>query len=221
MLWGSPAEALEYSEQSLSVAITPFDEMCALHGKGCALFALRRIDESIVLISEGRRRFSAGGCLYPLVGSDTTLSVHKVLQGNIAEGIHLIEREILKQEKMGCQDHADSQRLALGQIYLHIIAGNQKLPFSVFVRNFPILLQIRVTAAARIRALMMHVLGNPHFDGAGHFAGRAQMILGLLYKAKRKRALAMQHLTKAKQIFSQLGQSPNLALVNAALAQLG
>jgi hypothetical protein len=29
---------------------------------------------------------------------------------------------------------------------------------------------------------------NPHFDAAGHFAGRAQMILGLLYKAKRKRA---------------------------------
>ena len=47
------------------------------------------------------------------------------------------------------------------------------------------------------------------------------MILGLLYKAKRKRALAMHHLTKAQQIFSQLGQPPNLALVNAALAELG
>ena len=137
-LSSSPAEALEYSEQSLAVAITPFDEMCALHGKGCALFALGRTEEGIVLINEGRRRFSAGGCLYPLVGSDATLGVHKVLQGNISEGIHWIEGEILKQEKMGCQDHADTQRLALGQIYLQIIAGNQKMPFSVFVRNLPI-----------------------------------------------------------------------------------
>ena len=119
------------------------------------------------MINEGRRRFSAGGCLYPLVGSDTTLGVYKVLQGSIGEGIHWIEGEILRQEKMGCQDHADAQRLALGQIYLQIITRNQKLSFSVCVRNLPILLKVRITATARIRSLMMHVLENPHFDAAG------------------------------------------------------
>jgi hypothetical protein len=30
----------------------------------------------------------------------------------------------------------------------------------------------------------------------------------------------MQHLTKASRFFSQLGQSQNLAMVNAALAEL-
>ena len=83
------------------------------------------------------------------------------------------------------------------------------------------MVDVWMTATARIRALTARVVENPRFDTAGRFARRAQMILGLLYKAKRKRALAMQHLTKAKQIFSQFGQSPNLALVNAALAQLG
>ena len=135
-LSSSPAEALEYSEQSLAVAITPFDEMCALHGKGCALFALGRTEEGMVLINEGRRRFSAGGCLYPLVGSDTTLGMYMVLQGNIAEGIHWIEGEIFKQEKKGCRDLADTQGLTLSQIYLQIIAGNQKLSSSIFLRNF-------------------------------------------------------------------------------------
>jgi hypothetical protein len=86
----------------------------------------------------------------------------------------------------GARDPA--RALALGPIYLQIITGNQKLPFSVFVRNLPILLKVRMTATARIRSLMMHVLENPHFDAAGPNAGRAQMILGLLYKAKRKRA---------------------------------
>ena len=47
------------------------------------------------------------------------------------------------------------------------------------------------------------------------------MILGLLYKAKRKRALAVQHLTEAKLIFSQFGQTPILARVETALAELG
>jgi hypothetical protein len=62
---------------------------------------------------------------------------------------------------------------------------------------------------------------NPHFDPAGFHIGRAQMILGLLYKIKKKRALALQHLTEAKRILSQFGQSPILARVETSLAELG
>ena len=47
------------------------------------------------------------------------------------------------------------------------------------------------------------------------------MILGLLYKAKKKRALALQHLTEAHRIISQFGQTPMLARIDAALAELG
>ena len=47
------------------------------------------------------------------------------------------------------------------------------------------------------------------------------MILGLLYKTKKKRALALQHLTEAKRIISQFGQTPMLARIDAALAELG
>ena len=68
---------------------------------------------------------------------------------------------------------------------------------------------------------MAHVLENPHYDHAGHFVGHAQMILGLLYKIKKKRALALQHLTEAKRILSQFGQSPMLARLDAALTELG
>jgi hypothetical protein len=78
-----------------------------------------------------------------------------------------------------------------------------------------------VTAATRIRALTTHVLENPQFAPEGHFIGRAQMILGLLYKIKRKRALAVQHLTEARRILLQFGQTPILARVETALAELG
>ena len=46
------------------------------------------------------------------------------------------------------------------------------------------------------------------------------MILGLLYKAKKKRALAVRHLTEAKRIVSQSGSTPMLAKIDAALAEL-
>jgi hypothetical protein len=44
--------------------------------------------------------------------------------------------------------------------------------------------------------------------------------LGLLYKVKKKRVPALEHLTKAKRIFSQFGQTPILARVETALAEL-
>ena len=78
-----------------------------------------------------------------------------------------------------------------------------------------------VSAPSRIRVLVMHVIDNPRFDPAGHFVGRALMVLGLLYKIKKKRALALQHLTEARRILSQFGQTPILAQVETALAELG
>jgi hypothetical protein len=47
------------------------------------------------------------------------------------------------------------------------------------------------------------------------------MLLGLFYKAKKKRPPAVEHLTKAKRILSQFGQSPILERVETALAELG
>ena len=60
----SYAEALEYSEQSLAVAVTPFDRDVATDGKGCALVLLRRTEEGAKLIEEQRRRCVANGDFY-------------------------------------------------------------------------------------------------------------------------------------------------------------
>ena len=116
---------------------------------------------------------------------------------------------------------ADWFRLILGEVYLQIIAGNEKLPFPILLKNLPTLLTVIVTASQRIPALMTHVRESTHFDPAGHHTGHAEMILGLLYKTKKKPALALQHLTEAKRILSQFGQTPILARVEAALAELG
>jgi hypothetical protein len=78
-----------------------------------------------------------------------------------------------------------------------------------------------LTASPRIRTMMTRVLENPHFDPDGHHVGHAQKILGLLYQIKKKRTLALEHLTEAQRIFFQFGQTPMLARVDAALAELG
>lgn len=214
-------EALEYSEQSIAVATTPFERETALNIKGCVLVLLRRTEDGLMLLDAFRRRCFADGDLYSLTTSDAIIGVSKVILGNIAEGIRLLEQAISKRESEGYWAAADWYRLFLGDVYLQIIEGNEKVPFATLSRNLPILFKVKGTASSRVRALMAHVLANPRFHPDGHIVGRAQMILGLLYKVKKKPAPAMEHLTEARRILSQFGQTPLLARIDTALAELG
>jgi tetratricopeptide (TPR) repeat protein len=160
----SYAEVLEYSEQSLSVAVTPWDRAAATLAKGSALMLLRRPDEAAKLLQEQRRRITADGDFFSLLATDPMLGLYKVLQGNFAEGMHIIEELILRVEKEGYQGAAEWLRLNLAQVYLEIIAGNERPRFTVLLKNLPILIKVMATASSRIGALMTHVLNYPHYD---------------------------------------------------------
>ncbi len=79
---------------------------------------------------------------------------------------------------------------------------------------------VALVGAKRIPALVACVRQNPYYDSNGHFIGRAEMILGLFYKTKRKRDLALRHLGEARRISAQFGETPMLAKIDAALAEL-
>ena len=221
LISGSYAEALEHSEHSLSVAVTVNDQISALGGKAFALVLLRRIEEGEALLEEYRTRCRADGNLFSLSASEPMLGICKIFRGKIAAGVHVIEGAILKEEKEGYRTRADWHRLNLAEVYLQIMAGNQKTSIAIILKNLPTLLRIMVIGVSRIRALITRVMENPHFDPAGFHVGRSKMILGLLYKAKKKRALAVEHLTEARRILSQFGETPILARVETALVELG
>ena len=144
-----------------------------------------------------------------------------MLRGRIADGLRVIERAIPKAEKDGYKTIADFHRLYLAEVYLQIMmGGDKKVPLPILLRNLPILFKVMLTGDSRIRALTTRVLENPHFDPAGFHVGHAKMILGLLCKSKKKRALAVQHLSEAKRVLSRFGQTPALARVDTALAEL-
>jgi hypothetical protein len=216
----NPAQALEYSEQSLAVAVTPFDRNGAVTGMGAALILLRRIEEGLKLSEDNNRRCAADGDLYTLNGSEGIMAVGKVLQGNIGQGIRFLEDRILKRDKDGYRSSAHWYRIFLAEVYLQIIAGNERPPLLALLKNLPIILKVMLTASSRIPALMRPISESRHFDPNGHHIGHVKMILGMLYKAKKKRALAIEHLTEAERIFEQFGLTPILARVETALAEL-
>jgi class 3 adenylate cyclase len=220
-LSNSFAEALEHADQSLSVAVTPWDRTAATLAKICALTLLRRTEEAIRLSQEQRQRIASDGdtfCLYPI---EPMRGLWAVLEGNISQGIRIIEEVILRRESDGYLSMADSSRVMLAELYLEIIGGNERPPLTVLLKNLPILSKVMLTGPSRIPTLIAHANANAQFDPNCPLMGKSEMILGLLYKAKKERPLAVQHLTEAKRILSQFGQTPILARVETALAELG
>jgi class 3 adenylate cyclase len=216
----SPAEALEYSEQSLAVVVTPVDRLTALGAKAFSLTLLRRIDEAAAALETYRSHCVAHGYLFGSATSEAFFGFCQIFQGEITDGVHLIEKAVVKRDSEGLLNLADLFRLNLAEVYLGIIAGEEKSSILVLLKNLPVLLLVKVTAYSRVQSLITRVLQNPNFDPAGYQVGRAQMVLGLLYKAKKKRALAARHLAEAKRIATQFGATPMLAKINAALAEL-
>ena len=119
----SYAEVLEYSEQSLAIAVTPADRNFSTFFKLVALVSLRRTEEGAMLLEAFRRRSVEDGLIELLNSTDTIFGACKILQGNIRDGLRLIEEAILRREKEGYRFMADWSRLNLAEIYLQIIAG--------------------------------------------------------------------------------------------------
>jgi class 3 adenylate cyclase/tetratricopeptide (TPR) repeat protein len=218
LIFGSYVEALDYSERSLAVALTPLERNGAINVRGCALILLGRIDEGTKILDQFRNRCIDDGDLYSLGSCNLFLALSKILNGSLGAGIRFIEEAIAREEKGGNRNVVDWYRGFLAEIYLEVIAANEKRSLSFLLRNLPILARIRFTASFRVQASMRMVLKNPRYHPDGLAVGRAYMILGLLHKIKNRRALSISHLTEARRILSQFGPSPMLARIDLALA---
>jgi hypothetical protein len=97
----SYAEALEYNEQSLAVAVTPLDQSVCTFLKVSALVALRRTEEGAMLLEAFRRRCIADGQLQLLNSTDAIFGACKILQGNMRDGLRVIEETILRETREG------------------------------------------------------------------------------------------------------------------------
>jgi hypothetical protein len=211
--------ALKFAETGMINACAPFDREAARCAKIAALVLLRR-PGAFGILRDFMDQCAICGWGYMLTGTDGIWGVALVFQGEIGRGIRWMEQSILRREHDGYRAAADWCRMNLCEIYLEIISGNQRPSAKVLLRNLMPLVAITFTAQRRIATLVERVRQNPQFDPDGHHIARCEMILGLLYKAKKKRILAVKHLTEAKRITSQLGPTPMRAKIEAALEEV-
>jgi tetratricopeptide (TPR) repeat protein len=210
---------LEIAELGISISRAPFERAMAISARNIALVLLNKpgvLDEVGGYIA---KCVENNWNLF-LSGPDNLWGVALAMNGRIDEGLRYIEQAISRREKEGYRASADWCRLNLCEVYLDILSGKGKPSLGLFLGNFRSLAWVLTFGAKRVLVLIAQVRSNPQFDRDGHFIGRAEMILGLLYKAKKKKALAARHLTDARRIVSAFGPSPMLTRIEAALAEL-
>ena len=210
---------LEIAEVGIGMSRAPFERAIATSARKIALVLLNKpgaLDEVGGYIA----KCTENGWTLFLSGPDNLWGVALAMNGRIQEGLEYIEQTIARREKEGYRASADWCRMFLCEVYLDILSGNGKASLGLFLRNFRSLTWVLMFGEKRIVALIEHVRSNPQFDRNGHYIGRAEMILGLLYKAKKKKALAAGHLSEARRIVSAFGPSPMLTRIEAALAEL-
>jgi len=213
-------KALNYAEECLQIAYTPQERMNALGVKGAALAFLRKLEEAQYVLSDIRRQLVELNWRYELILLDSAFGVLAVLNGNLGKGIRIIQSAIARARRDRWRTAEDWAKLFLCEVYLEVLFPKTRPPLNLILKNIPILLKISFVGSSSIEALVSQVRNNPQFDRSGHHIGRAEMILGLLYKGKRKSVLAVQHLNEAKRILCQFGETPILARVEAALSEL-
>ena len=210
---------LNFAETSISISRTPFNQQSAESARHVALVLLRR-PEAFEMLRDRMGLCASNGWQQHMAGLDGIWAVALVVHGEIGAGIRWMEQAILRREDEGYRAAADWFRMFLCEIYLEIISGNERPSPRILAKNILTLAAVMFTAQKRICALVERVRQSTQFDPNGHHIGRCEMILGMLYKTKKRRELAIQHLTEANRIVSQFGATPLLARIDAALADL-
>ncbi|MEO0918921.1 MAG: hypothetical protein AAFY31_18400, partial [Pseudomonadota bacterium] len=153
-------------------------------------------------------------------GPETMLGVAYAMKGQIARGLDQIEGAINRRDAEGSRIAADWARLFLCEMYLAILIGEGGASPIALLRNIGAIGRVVFSGQKRLTSMIEQVRQNPQFDENGHYIARCDMMMGLLYKARKRNALAKKHLTLARQTVASAGQSPMLARIEAALADL-
>jgi tetratricopeptide (TPR) repeat protein len=211
--------AFEMAEQALAVSRAEFEITIANTARKSALVALNRPGAAQEIAAWLTMCEERDWQLF-LVGPQCWNAVALATAGKIEAGLQAIEATVGYREAEGFKAAADWSRLYLCELYLAILSGQGDASVGTLMRNFKSLAQVLLFGARRIETLLAEVRSNPQFDPHGHYIARIEMILGMLNKARKKKAPAIRHLSEAQQIFRTTGPSAVLTRIDAALAEL-
>ncbi len=138
----------------------------------------------------------------------------------MAAGMKLIEECSSKSLRNGDTSIHQLSQLIKGKVYLQFVIGEEKPPLPVVLKNIGFLLTHLPFAARRAEKLLED--GARYFEENGFYGWHAQALLdlGLLHKAKKRKAKAIACLEEAEPLFVKAGAEVFLQQTRDLLAEL-
>ena len=200
---GSPEEALAYADESLRLAIAPFDRLQAEVIKALAAIFSGRAREGLAQIEALNAEFLRLGALYNVLEGPRGVAL--IQTGRISEGIRLIERTIEARETAGDQSLAAFTRILLAEVYIEILSGGRKASAATILRNLPTLALARLRGARRARSLLERAASHRQLSDRGAAGARIDFGRGRLFAMGGKRAQARACFERARDIADAQG----------------
>ena len=210
--------ALAYAEECVGAAIMPFDRLCARLNKATATILIGRpregLDEMDVLIAEleqlGLR------CII----FDAPRGIALAMLGRVTEGVRVIKNQIARSDAAGHVSLGAFGRLALAELYTHILASNDRPNASFVLKNFGTIVGAKLFGARRAWALLEEAASVKQLSEEGVTTARINYGLGVLSALNRRREKARTYFERARTCAERQGAAALLQQVDAALEKL-
>ena len=216
-------EAIARAEEAWRLSPDLLDRLTAQGIKGVALILRDRGQNGKAILQElreARQELVAGEYLLPLASFDIPYGAAMVLTGQMAIGVHWIEKAIQRCGALGAATQYPFGHLILGEIYLQMTLGQAKLPFRLLRQNLGFLLRTLPHAARKAHYHLDEAIRRARALEMPDILARALLDLSMFYQARKRMAEARVSLEEARDI-TERWASPSLqAKICAALASL-
>ena len=133
------------------------------------------------------------------------------------ETLKNLEQIFISQERKG---FLPMFNLIMGKIYLEIILKTKPIGFMTIIKNIGFVIQNVPTADKKAMEWYSKTIEISNKIGAIGIKAQAHLDLGILHKAKNRKAKAKEHLEKAIDIFEKIGAYAFLKQANRELNHL-
>jgi len=192
------ADAIANAQRCQKAAATPFDRTAGIMASATGLLLEGRIDEGLAQLLALKKWALANGWLYSASGVDFAAGPALAMTGRIADGVRLLESGIAACDAAGSRAMASWNRVALAELYLHMLSAEEWPSFGFLISNMAAILRVRIFGGHRARLLLGQVRENEQIHESSTTRGWLEIDFAKLCRRQKQPNRAREHLKTAR-----------------------
>jgi hypothetical protein len=145
-------EAVARADEAVRLSPDPLDRLNALTAKCWALVLAGRVKDGLALLEDVRREVQAGDFQCLLLATEYAHGLALLMDGRMAGGMRAIEEWMQRFDAWGFEAWAALGHGILGEVYLRMALGTEKVSFTTLMRNIGFVVTSAPRARRRCRA---------------------------------------------------------------------